>query len=130
MKANKLIVFMLILFTTTNNVLGQEENGDIREGNKLYKAKKYTEAEIAYRKALLKNSKSFEANYNLGNALFKQEKYSEALQQYQKAAPIENVSKDKLAAAYHNTGNALLMDKKIAESIEAYKSSLKSKPKR
>lgn len=128
MKTNKLIFFMMISFTVLN-VAAQEENGYVREGNKLYKAKKYTEAEIAYRKGLLKNSKSFEANYNLGNALFKQEKYAEALEQYQKAVPIEKVSKDKLAAALHNTGNALLMEKKIAESIEAYKKSLKVNPK-
>lgn len=106
----------------------QEENVPIRTGNKHYKAQKFTEAEIEYRKGLLKNNQSFEANYNLGNALFRQQKYQEALQQYQAAMPMGMNSKEKLAAALHNTGNALLMEKKIAESIDAYKQALKLNP--
>jgi tetratricopeptide (TPR) repeat protein len=107
----------------------QEENAFIRDGNSLYKSKKYTDAEIAYRKGLQKNPKSFEANYNLGNALYKQEKYAEALQKYNDAVPFGQSSKTKLAAAFHNVGNALLQQKKIAESIDAFKKSLKLNPK-
>lgn len=109
-------------------LIAQEENADIREGNKYYKANKFTEAEIAYRKGLLKNPQSTEAKYNLGNALFRQEKYAEALEQYQKIVPTEKIEKEKLAANLHNMGNALLMQKKVAESIEAYKHALKVNP--
>lgn len=107
----------------------QEDYNLVREGNKYYKAKKFTEAEIAYRKGLEKNPKSFEAGYNLGNALFKQEKYAEALEQYQQIVAGSKESKLKLASAFHNTGNSLLSQKKIAESIEAYKQALKLNPK-
>lgn len=110
-------------------VVAQEENIFIREGNRHYKSNKFTEAEIAYRKGLLKNSKSLEAIYNLGNALFKQEKYAEALEQFQQIVPSDKVPKEKLAAALHNTGNALLMQQKVAQSIDAYKNSLKLNPK-
>jgi tetratricopeptide (TPR) repeat protein len=106
----------------------QEENNQVRTGNKYYKSKKYTDAEVSYRKALQKNKLSFEANYNLGNSLFRQQKYTEALEQFQAAVPMESNSKEKLAAAYHNAGNALLMQKKVEESIEAYKKALKLNP--
>ena len=128
MKIRKNILPVFILFMTLSAV-AQEENAYVREGNRLYKSKKYTEAEIAYRKGLLKNPKSAEAAYNLGNALYKQEKYAEALEQYQRVAPTDNISREKLAAVLHNTGNALLLQKKIAESIDAYKKSLKVNPK-
>lgn len=124
----KEILLTVVLSLALVPTWAQEENAPIRTGNKHYKAQKYTEAEIEYRKGLLKNNQSFEANYNLGNALFRQQKYQEALQQYQIAVPMAKDSKQKLASAFHNTGNALLMDKKIAESIEAYKQALKLNP--
>ncbi len=123
------MILFMVISCMTFPVVAQEENAYIREGNRHYKSNKFTEAEIAYRKGLLKNSKSLEATYNLGNALFKQEKYAEALEQYQKIVPTDKIPKEKLAAALHNTGNALLMQQKVAESIEAYKNSLKLNPK-
>jgi tetratricopeptide (TPR) repeat protein len=107
----------------------QKESADIRSGNKFYKSSKFTEAEIAYRKGLLKNKNSFIANYNLGNALFKQKKYAEALEQYNNALALQPKEKNKIAAAFHNTGNSLLVDNKIEESIKAYEKALKNNPK-
>ncbi|KAB2828639.1 MAG: tetratricopeptide repeat protein [Bacteroidales bacterium] len=124
----KEIILSVVLSLALAPSWAQDENAPIKAGNKNFKAQKYTEAEIEYRKGLLKNSQSFEANYNLGNALFRQQKYQEALQQYQAAVPLGHDSKLKLASALHNAGNALLLEKKVAESIEAYKQALKLNP--
>lgn len=113
----------------TFSMTAQKESADIRSGNKFYKSSKFTEAEIAYRKGLLKNKNSFIANYNLGNALFKQKKYAEALEQYNNALALQPKEKNKIAAAFHNTGNSLLVDNKIEESIKAYEKALKNNPK-
>lgn len=128
MRTKKMVLFLLISCVALPAV-AQEENMYIREGNTHYKSNRFTEAEISYRKGLLKNPSSNEATYNLGNALFKQEKYAEALEQYQQVVPSDKISKEKLAAALHNTGNSLLMQQQVAESIEAYKNSLKINPK-
>jgi len=125
----KKTVYILMLSVLSLSVFAQKESADVRAGNTLYKAEKFTEAEIAYRKGLLKNPKSFEANYNLGNTLFRQKKYNDALEQYKNSIALQSTDKEKLAAAFHNTGNALLADKKIEESINAYKMALKSNPK-
>src|ERR1700760_3396796 len=62
---------------------GQTDRGLAREGNKLYNNKKYTDAEVKYKKALSKNNKLTESKFNLGDAYYKQEKYDDAAQQYQ-----------------------------------------------
>jgi len=128
-QAMKKIGCILLMSVITFSVWAQKESNDVRAGNKLYKTSKFTEAEIAYRKGLVRNPKSFEANYNLGNALFKQKKYSEALEKYNNAVALQPTDKQKLAATYHNVGNSLLADKKIEESIKAYKKALKNNPK-
>ena len=125
----KKIGYILMMSLLTFSVWGQKESDDVRTGNRLYKSSKFTEAEIAYRKGLIKNPKSFEANYNLGNALFRQKKYKEALEQYNNAIVQQPKEKEKIAAAFHNTGNSLLVDKKYEESIKAYEMALKNNPK-
>ena len=125
----KKIGCVLLMSILVFSVVAQKENDDLRAGNKLYKASKFTEAEIAYRKGLLKNSKSFEANYNLGNALFRQKKYPQALEQYNSALSQQPTDKKKIASALHNVGNSLMADKKYDESIKAYKAALKNNPK-
>ncbi|HLP05294.1 MAG TPA: tetratricopeptide repeat protein [Paludibacter sp.] len=124
----KKIVHILIFSLLVTGIYAQKENADMRDGNKLYKSGKFTEAEIAYRKGLSKNPKSFEANYNLGNALFKQKKYPEALEQYKSALELKPSEKNKMAAAFHNIGNSLFVGSKFEESIEAYKMALKNNP--
>ncbi len=120
--------FLILMTLTVFAVSAQEEYGYIREGNKLYQAKKFNEAEVEYRRGLERNPKSFVAAFNLGNALFRQEKYADALEQFQRITPDNKVSNDKLASALHNAGNALLKQQKVSESIEAYKQSLKLRP--
>lgn len=126
MKINGLLLIMLF---GVGNLIAQEESSNVREGNKLYKSEKYVDAEVAYRKGLQKNPKSFEANYNLGNALFKQGKNSEAFEQFKNAAALQSDNKEKMSAVFHNAGNALLAEKKYDESINAYKMALKMNPK-
>ncbi len=125
----KQVLWMIGLVCMCVPALAQEEYGPLRAGNKNYKAQKYTEAEIEYRKGLQKNKQSFDAVYNLGNALFRQQKYKEALEMYQAATPLDQESKLKRAAAFHNAGNSLLLEKKVKESIEAYKQALRLNPK-
>ena len=126
MKFFQYISFLLLLFPLS--VIAQKESDDIRAGNRLYKEKKYTEAEIEYRKALQKNNKSFEANYNLGNALFRQGKYDKAFEHYKNALPLTS-DKQKTAYDFHNLGNTFMSGGKIEEAISAYKTALKNNPK-
>lgn len=99
------------------------ERSDIRKGNRQYESKKFTEAEIQYRKALEINPKSKEGSYNLGNALYRQNKPKEALEQYQNALNIQNDPKKK-SQIFHNAGNVFMAGKEYDKAVSAYMNSL------
>lgn len=77
---------IILLFAFAQSILAQNDRQFIRQGNKLYRQRKYAQAETAYRKALSQNPSNARAMYNLGNALYAQNKKKEALAQHQKAA--------------------------------------------
>jgi tetratricopeptide (TPR) repeat protein len=109
-------------------VLSQSDKKLIRDGNKLFEQKKFSDAEVAYKKSLNKNQKSYEGNFNLGDAYYKQGKYDEAAKQFQDLNSQKSSDKNQ-SAALHNLGNTMLQNKKYEESIEAYKQALKANPK-
>ncbi len=117
-----ILAFLLPVFA-----FGQSPKTYIREGNKLYKQKKYNDAEVQYRKGLEKDANSNKANYNLGNSLYKQEKYDEAAEKYMDLG-TKKTDKNVSAKSFHNLGNSLLKSKKYQESIAAYKNALKLNP--
>ena len=123
------LIFLSLLFTVFS-VQAQQENADVRTGNRLYADEQFLDAEIAFRRALETNPQSFEASFNLGNALVRQEKYEEAFRQYRHAlALLPQDDAERRAAAFHNIGNTLLMSGQIAQSIEAFKESLRNNPR-
>jgi len=105
----------------------QSERSLIGDGNRMYRDKKYSDAEASYRKALEKNKELQQGAFNLGDALYQQERFGEAAEQYALSASRTSDPKIK-AQAFHNLGNAMLKGKKIEESIAAYKNALKLNP--
>ncbi len=117
-----------LLMTPAVSVNAQKaERKSIRKGNKVYKKEQYTEAEIAYLKALEVNPKSQVANYNLGNTLFKQKKAQQALEKYQLAFSQEKNPKKK-AAITHNAANAYMELNDYSNAVGLYRESLRLNP--
>lgn len=127
MKRLRYILPALIFLISLNLSAQKLERKSVRQGNKFYDKEKYTEAEIAYRKALEVNTKSKEGSYNLGNALYKQEKGKEALEQYQLALSRETVPLKK-AAIMHNAGNTFMQTKDYGKAVDSYKTALRLNP--
>lgn len=123
----KNLIICLIACSFAFQLEAQPGRGDIRQGNRYFKDKKFDSSEIAYRKALEEGKVNQIAEFNLGDALYRQEKYEEAGRQFEAAAGREIV-KTNSAKAYHNLGNSLLQAGKIDESIDAYKESLRRNP--
>ena len=129
----KLIIILFILPLSifaqkTDPALEKEARKFVREGNVLYDAQKFSDAEVAYKKAL-ENSPNYEkANYNLGNALLQQNRNKEAIAQYEILAKL-TTDKPTKAQTYHNIGNSYFKEKDYQNSVNAYKNSLRNNPK-
>lgn len=131
------ILLTIICLCYFSLLFAQQEGPDVRKGNNSYKKENYTEAEVSYRRGLVKNPQSFEAHFNLGDALFRQEKYPEALEQYMKSKDMLNANdklqeeqlNSRLAATYHNMGNAFYAQQQYADAVTAYQQSLRYNPK-
>ena len=105
----------------------QVDRREVRAGNRAFKKGEFPKAEIDYKKALLKDSTSVAAQYNLANALYKNENYTEA-EKFSKAA-LDSLSRSPRAAdAYFNNGDIYLQQKRWSEAIEAFKQSLRLNP--
>ena len=134
MKKRSLIILFLC-FTTVffsqekdSKQLEREAREDVREGNKLYNQLKFGDAEIAYKKALSKNSNYPKASYNLGNAIYQQNRNKEAVAQFEileKTAP----NKMSKAEAYHNMGNSFMKEKQYDKAVAAFKNSMRNNSK-
>ena len=121
------LALMLLLLCGLMPLQAQNDRGYIRQGNHLYRAKKYAQAEVAYRKAISKNGKNPQAVYNLGCALMMQQKDSLALQQYSSAAQLET-NKLRRAKSYHNMGVIMQSHQEFSKAIECYKMALRNNP--
>ncbi len=117
-------MFLVFSFST----FAQGEKKYIRQGNREYEDKKYSESETTYRRALDENNESRDAVFNIGDALYRQKKYEDASKQFIENHNI-NEDKGKKSQSLYNLGNSLLMANKLQESIDAYKGSLRLDPK-
>ena len=116
----------LFMFST---VIAQSERKLVRDGNEMYKNKKYSDAEVNYKKSLGVNKDSKSAIFNLGDAYYKQGKYEDATKQFEGISSDKNLDKETQSKAFHNLGNSYLQSKKYNESINAYKNALKLNPR-
>ena len=118
----------IIYHLSFSHAVAQTDRQLIREGNKLFRAGQYADADTRYRKAVEANKDNPQAIYNLGNALMAQKKDSAAVEQFEGAARLETNPLRK-AQAYHNMGVICQTHKMYGEAIEAYKNALRLNPK-
>ena len=119
---------LFILFTLFfSHAVAQTDRQLVRQGNKLFRAGDFPNAEVSYRKALEKNDRNPQALYNLGNSLLAQNKDSAAVVEFEKAAKNETNELRK-SMAYHNMGVICQRHQMFGEAIEAYKQSLRLNP--
>ena len=109
---------------------GQKQVRDLtRSGNKLYRSKEYSKAEIDYRKALEVNKSDRTTIFNLANVLYRTDRGEEAGKLYQSLTPhISLLSPTEAADLTHNAGNTAFRAKQLEQAIEYYKESLRRRP--
>ena len=109
------------------NAAGQVDKRDVRKGNRDYKKENYKEAEIEYRKALVKDSLSIAANYNLAADLYRQNNAQEAQKILDKIK--EQASASEYASDYFfNLGDAAIANQDWQTAVNAFEESLLRNP--
>ena len=106
MRYLRIILTALALLAGTA-AFAQVDRREVRRGNREFRRGEFSQADISYRKALLKDSLSFAANYNLANTLYRQGNYPEATAQLQKIAAQAPLSPNAVDY-FFNLGDAAL----------------------
>ena len=109
------------------DVSAQVDKRDVRRGNRDFKKENFKEAELDYFRALVKDSLSFAANYNMANTLYRQENYDQALKHLEKIAEAA-VASPAAADYYYNLGNVAMAKEDYQKAVDAYKQSLLRNP--
>lgn len=141
--AKKMFAVALLLGFSVASAYAQTDRKEVRKGNRFFKEGNYKEAEVEYRKALIKDSLSIAGNYNLANTLMQQEdaanaeliyaKLGDSISRVQQNVDWEKgsveVGKNTLPSDYyHNLGNSFLAQKRYQEAVDAYKNALRRNP--
>ena len=108
-------------------VFAQVDKRDVRRGNADFRKENYKEAEIDYRKALVKDSLSMAANYNLANTLYREgdmDQAGKALEKIKDVAPATPVAAD----YYYNLGDVAIAKQDWQGAVDAFKNALLLNP--
>ena len=87
----------------------QTDRKDVRRGNRDYRKQNWKEAEIDYRKALVKDSMSVAANYNLAADLYRQGDAQGAMKSMQKIF----ISRRDLLISIHTAEEVMTLETEI-----------------
>ena len=121
------IILAFALLLASISAAAQADRREVRSGNRQFRKENFTRAEIDYRKALVKDSSSFAASYDLANSLYRQNNFEEAgktLEKVKDIAPMSPNSSD----YYYNLGNVACQKKDWQAAVDAYKQSLLRNP--
>lgn len=127
MKGMKYILTSVLAVLCAAQMFAQVDRHDVRAGNRKFKKEDWREADISYRKALVKDSTSVAANYNLANTAYRQKNYDEAgklLDRIKESAPASSHVSD----YWFNAGDVALAKKDYQAAVNAFKSALLENP--
>lgn len=116
-----------MLFLTAITAAAQPDKRDVRRGNRDYKKENWKEAEIEYRKGIVKDSLSVAANYNLAADLYRQNNPQEAqkvLDRIKEVAPATENASD----YYYNLGDVAIANQDWQTAVTAFEESLLRNP--
>ena len=120
-------VFVLSFWGFIQPAQAQIDRRDVRKGNRDFKKENWREAEIDYRKALVKDSLSLAANYNLANTLYREGDVEQAKKVMETA---KDVAPSSVSASdyYYNLGDVAIALQDWQGAVDAFKESLLRNP--
>ena len=95
------------------------QKADLRKGNRQFSKGEFAEADISYRKGLLKDSTLISGKYNLANTLYREQNYDEAKKLL--TYDFKAIRQDPMAPAIlFNLGNVAIAQEDWNTAVEAY----------
>ena len=122
-----ILVSTVLALSILPEVNAQVDKRDVRRGNRDFRKEDYREADIDYRKALVKDSTSVVANYNLANTLYRQgdmEQSKKMLDAVKESAPATESAAD----YYFNLGDVAVAQQDWQGAVDAFEQSLLRNP--
>lgn len=105
----------------------QDDKTEVRSGNRMLRNRNYNEAEINFRKGLVKDSTSFISSYDLASSLYLQKDYDNAAKALERVEA--QLPDSEYADRWHfNKGNIALQQQDWQTAVEAFKQALLLNP--
>lgn len=126
----KIYILALLLLLPSLPMQGQADKKEVRAGNRKFAKENYKEAEIDYRKALLRDSLSFAANYNLASTQYRENDFAAAARTLEalKRHPEQIEASSHASDLYFNEGDIAIKQKNWQAAVDALKQSLLLRP--
>lgn len=126
----KRLMILILVLVSAVTVSAQTDRKEVRAGNKAFRKGDFRKSEIDYRKAVLKDSLSVAAQYNLASSLYRQDDYEGAQKALSSIAEtvsaVETVGTK--ADFYFNQGDVALAKKDYASAVKSFRQSLLLRP--
>lgn len=130
MKRLMILMILILALASAVTVSAQTDRKEVRAGNKAFRKGDFRKSEIDYRKAVLKDSLSVAAQYNLASSLYRQDDYEGAQKALSSIAEtvsaVETVGTK--ADFYFNQGDVALAQKDYASAVKSFRQSLLLRP--
>ena len=127
MRTKQFILTCLLLTVAAVTSSAQIDKREVRKGNRDYRKEDYKEAEIEYRKAIVKDSLSVAANYNLAADLYRQDN-SKAAQEILAKVKEEAAQSAYAADYFYNLGDVAIANQDWQTAVDAFQESLLRNP--
>ena len=105
----------------------QVDRKEVRAGNRKFRKGDWAQAELDYRKAVLKDSLSVAGEYDLASSLYRQGNYEEAATALGRADQ-QAADSPHAASYYYNEGDVALQRKDYSAAVKAFRQSLLVNP--
>lgn len=119
----KKILWILLLSALALPLSAQTDRKELRAGNRKFAKGKWAEAELDYRRGLLKDSLSVPGAYNLASALYRQEDFDGAMKAFENRDEVAEATPH-AASWYYNKGDAAIAKKDWQAAVDALRECL------
>ncbi|MCI2121584.1 MAG: tetratricopeptide repeat protein [Bacteroidales bacterium] len=122
------VLCIACLTLASASCFAQKDRSEVRKGNRDFGRSHWQNAEIDYKKGLLKDSMSVAGRYNLANDYYRMKQYDEAEKVFGALKDTMSNNGKWGASMFHNEGNSFLKKRDWGHAVDAYKDALRRNP--